>query len=191
VAVRVIDLDLHLAAIVAGDADAFARWLAGAEQPVRLSLASFAAVVDVEAVLQEALLRVWQVAPRFVVDGGANGLLRLAVRIARNLAVSELRRTKTRPVEPRDLEDHHEVRASEPDPMLRAAIVDCRDKLPAKPREAFDARLTTGGGEDDLALATALGMRLNTFLQNFARARKLLAECLRKRGILVDQELGA
>ena len=96
-----IDLDVHLALIVAGDATAFARWLAGAEYTVRVSLASFAAVVDVEAVLQESLLRVWQVAPRFVADGEPNGLLRLAIRIGRNLCVSELRRTKTRPVEPR------------------------------------------------------------------------------------------
>ena len=184
-----IDLDVHLAQIVAGDADAFARWLAGAEMPVRLSLASFAAVVDVEAVLQEALLRVWQVAPRFEPDGAPNGLLRLGVRIARNLAVSELRRTKTRPVAPADLEDVREVRASEPDPMLRRAIVECRDKLPTKPREALDARLHNAGADDDHTLAEALGMRLNTFLQNFARARKLLAECLGKRGIAVDQEL--
>jgi hypothetical protein len=33
-------------------------------------------------------------------------------------------------------------------------------------------------------------MRLNTFLQNFTRARQLLADCLRKRGVVVDQELG-
>jgi RNA polymerase sigma factor (sigma-70 family) len=184
-----IDLDVHLAAIVAGDADAFARWLAGAEMPVRLSLASFAAVVDVEAVVQESLLRVWQVAPRFEPDGNPNGLLRFGVRIARNLAVSELRRTKTRPVEPADLEDHREVRASEPDPMLRRAIIECRDKLPAKPREVLDARLHSAGADDDVTLAEALGMRLNTFLQNFSRARKLLAECLGKRGIAVDQEL--
>jgi RNA polymerase sigma-70 factor (ECF subfamily) len=184
-----MNLDVHLTAIVAGDADAFARWLAGAEMPVRLSLASFAAVVDVEAVLQEALLRVWQVAPRFEPDGNPNGLLRFGVRIARNLAVSELRRTKTRPVEPADLEDHREVRASEPDPMLRRAIIECRDKLPAKPREVLDARLRSAGSDDDVTLAEALGMRLNTFLQNFSRARKLLAECLGKRGIAVDQEL--
>ncbi|MBA3397052.1 MAG: sigma-70 family RNA polymerase sigma factor, partial [Deltaproteobacteria bacterium] len=93
------DLDLHLGAIVAGDTRAFARWLAGAEPPVRESLRSFARVVDVEAVLQEALLRVWQVAPRFVADGRPNGLLRLGVRIARNLAVSEVRRTRAVPVE--------------------------------------------------------------------------------------------
>jgi RNA polymerase sigma-70 factor (ECF subfamily) len=28
-----------------------------------------------------------------------------------------------------------------------------------------------------------LGMKLNTFLQNFTRARKLLADCLRSRGV--------
>jgi RNA polymerase sigma-70 factor (ECF subfamily) len=183
-----IDLDVHLAQIVAGDADAFARWLAGSEHTVRLSLASFATVVDVEAVLQEALLRVWQVAPRFVADGEPNGLLRLAIRIGRNLAISELRRTKTRPVEPHDLEPHLEaVQPIEPDPMLRAAIVECRDKLPAKPRQAFDARLA--GGDEDRSLAARLGMQLNTFLQNFARARKLLAECLGKRGIAIAEEL--
>jgi RNA polymerase sigma-70 factor (ECF subfamily) len=184
-----IDLDVHLALIIAGDADAFARWLSGVEHTVRLSLASFATVVDVEAVLQETLLRVWQVAPRFVADGEPNGLLRLAIRIGRNLCVSELRRTKTRPVEASDLEAKLEhVRPSEPDPMLRAAIIECRDKLPAKPRQAFDARLA--GGDEDRTLAVRIGMQLNTFLQNFARARKLLAECLGKRGIAVAEELG-
>ena len=64
-----MDLDAELPSIIAGDADAFGRWLAGAERPVRESLRSFAAVIDAEAVLQEALLRVWQVAPRFQPDG--------------------------------------------------------------------------------------------------------------------------
>jgi RNA polymerase sigma-70 factor (ECF subfamily) len=49
--------------------------------------------------------------------------------------------------------------------------------------------LQSAGADDDLTLAETLGMRLNTFLQNFSRARKLLAECLGKRGIAVDQEL--
>jgi RNA polymerase sigma-70 factor (ECF subfamily) len=187
-----MDLDVYLPAIAHGDTVAFGRWMAGSEANVRLSLRSFAAVVDVEAVLQEALLRVWQVAPRFVPDGGANGLVRLAVRIARNLAIDEVRRTKARPVEPERLEaELAEVPAAAPDPMLRTAITECRDKLPAKPREAFDARIASAGGQDDEDLATSLGMRLNTFLQNFTRARKLLAECLGKRGIVIDQELGA
>jgi RNA polymerase sigma-70 factor (ECF subfamily) len=184
------DLDVYLAAIVDGDAGAFARWLAAAEPSVRDSLRSFAAVVDVEVVVQETLLRVWQVAPRFERDGKPNGLVRLAVRIARNLAVSELRRTRARPVEPDELDDAlPPVRPSEPDPMLRRAIVDCRDKLPPRPRQVFDTRLADAGARDDVELAASLGMRVNTFLQNFTRARQLLADCLRKRGIIVDEEL--
>ena len=66
----------------AGDKDAFAAWLAGAERPVRISLRSFAVKVDTEAVLQEALLRVWQVAPRVRPDGRSNALLRFALRSA-------------------------------------------------------------------------------------------------------------
>ncbi len=180
----VSDLDFLHPQIAAGDADAFGQWLAGAEPRVRGSLASFARVLDVEAVLQESLVRVWQVAPRFVPDGRPDGLIRFAVRIARNLAVSELRRTRARAVEPADLEETV-VEVPLPDPMLKQAIIDCRDKLPAKPRQVLDARLEAAGTSDDADLAAALGMRLNTFLQNFTRARQLLADCLGKKGIAV------
>jgi RNA polymerase sigma-70 factor (ECF subfamily) len=189
-----MDLDVHLAAIVAGDPRAFGRWMSGAEPRVRDSLRSFARVVDVEAVLQETLLRTWQVAPRFVVDGRPDGLVRLAIRIGRNLAISEVRRIKATPIEGDDLEAALGAAArptAAPDPMLRQAIAECRDKLPSKPREALDARLTTAGGSDDSELAAALRMRLNTFLQNVTRARQLIWDCLRKRGVAIDQELGA
>lgn len=185
------DFDIHLAAIVAGDVNAFARWMAGVEPTVRLSLRSFSAVIDVEAVLQESLLRVWQVAGRFERDGRPNGLLRFAIRIARNLAVSEVRRTRAAPVEPEDLETTLAVEPHEADPMLRQAIGDCRDKLPPKPRQALDARLASAGGSDDADLAEQVGMKLNTFLQNFTRARQLLADCLRKKGVDIAQELRA
>jgi len=181
-----MDLDVHLAGIVGGDTAAFARWLAGAEPAVRLSLRSFATVIDVEAVLQEALLRVWQVAARFEPDGRPNGLVRFGVRIARNLAISECRRMRAAAVaEPPEVP----VEPAAPDPLLRSAIVECRDKLPPKPREALDARLASAGARADEELAESLGMRLNTFLQNFTRARQLLADCLRKRGIRIDEEL--
>ena len=92
-----IDLDAHLPSIASGDAPAFGRWLAGAEEPVRRSLRSFAAVVDAEAVLLETLLRVWQVAPRVERDGQPNALLRVALRIARNAAIDEVRRARVAP----------------------------------------------------------------------------------------------
>ena len=189
-----MDLDGELSSIIAGDADAFGRWLAGAERPVRESLRSYASVLDVEAVLQEALLRVWQVAPRFQPDGRPNGLVRLGVRIARNLAISEVRRLRAVPADPGDVEAalaESERPVAPPDPMLRDAIRACREQLPERPRQALDARLASAGGAVDPDLAESLGMRLNTFLQNFTRARQLLAECLRRRGVILDVELGA
>jgi hypothetical protein len=34
-------------------------------------------------------------------------------------------------------------------------------------------------------------MRLNTFLQNFTRERQMLADCLRKKGVDIAEELRA
>jgi RNA polymerase sigma-70 factor (ECF subfamily) len=192
-----MDLDTHLSAIAAGDAVSFGRWLAGAEAPIRQSLRPFAARVDTEAVLQEALLRVWQVAPRHTPDGRPNSLLRLGLRIARNLAIDEIRRARTAPADDEALE--RALAAAEPaspearggpDPLLRRVIEECRRLLPGKPAEALGARIEACGAEPDETLAERLGMRLNTFLQNFGRARKLLAECLAKHKVDLDAELG-
>jgi DNA-directed RNA polymerase specialized sigma24 family protein len=189
----VIDEAQQLAQIAAGDSLAFGRWVAGVELPLRLSLKSFAAVLDTEAVLQEALLRVWQVAPRFVPDGRPNALLRFAVTTTRNVAISELRRTPP-PREALDALEYQlaadaQVSPMAPDPLLRAAIIECREKLPKQPKSALEQRLSSGGVDDDPVLAERVGMKLNTFLQNVTRARKLLAECLGKRGIDLNVEL--
>jgi len=189
------DLDAHLPAIVAGDQDAFAAWLAGGERRVRLSLRTFAARVDTEAVLQETLLRVWQVASRFQPDGRPDSLLRLAIRIGRNLAVSELRRARLDPVTLDELEKAATAIETAPppdrvgDPFLRQAIVECHGRLPAKPGRALAARLQSAGSERDPILAERVGMKPNTFLQNITRARRLIAECLRRRGIDLALEL--
>jgi DNA-directed RNA polymerase specialized sigma24 family protein len=187
------DLDVHHPAITAGDADAFGRWMAAAEPELRRGLRPFAAVVDCEAVLQESLLRVWQTAPGVQPDGRPNALLRFAVRVSRNLAISEARRLRVAHLDEaslaRALDDAAGERAGEgPDPLLREAIARCRESLPEKPAAALTQRLGAGGGEPDEALAERLGMRLNTFLQNFTRARKLLAACLEARGITLALE---
>ncbi|MFO0592551.1 MAG: RNA polymerase sigma factor [Polyangiaceae bacterium] len=187
-----IDLDEQLPLIVLGDAAAFGRWLAGAEAPLRASLRPFAARVDTEAVLQESLLRVWQVAPRHVPDGRPNSLFRLAIRVTRNLAVDEVRRARKAPLPEEDIDAAAEgaaVLSSGPDPFLRKAIQDCKENLPAKPAEVLDARLQSGGTEPDQTIAERLGMRLNTFLQNFTRARKMLAECLEKKRVDIQAEM--
>jgi DNA-directed RNA polymerase specialized sigma24 family protein len=188
-----MDLDLHLPGIVAGDPDEFARWVAGAEPSLRASLRAFARSVDTEAVLQEALLRLWQVAPRVERDGRPNALLRLGFRVAHNLAISEARRLHADPAEDSVLEralEHLELAltAATPDPLLRGVILRCREKLPGRPAEALRERLEHPGAPD-VELAAALKMKLNTFLQNFTRARKLLAECLEKNGVRLAEVL--
>jgi RNA polymerase sigma-70 factor (ECF subfamily) len=180
------DLDRHLPGIVAGDPEAFARWLAGAEPRLRAGLRPFASQVDVEAVLQESLLRVWQVAPLFAPDGRPDGLLRLSARIARNLALDEVRRARrSEPPDP-DAEECVSHSGGEPDPLLRRVIEECRRRLRGKPALAFAARLERGASEPDEVLARRLGMTLNTFLQNFTRARRALAECLESHGVDLD-----
>lgn len=176
----------QLAAISAGDDHVFARWCASVERPLRGSLRAFATVTDTEAVLQETLLRVWQVAPRFTHDGKPNALLRFAVRTSRNVALSECRK---RGVPAPEEAPEVAVAPVTPDPHLRAQIFKCREKLPKQPGLVLAQRLTSGGGDDDTTLAARLGMSLNTFLQNFTRARKFLRECLEKAGIDLDGEL--
>jgi RNA polymerase sigma factor (sigma-70 family) len=193
---RLSDLDEHLPRILAGEVDAFGSWLAGAESRLRDSLRSFAIRVDVEGVVQEAVLRVWQTAPRFVADGRENGLLRLAIRVARNLAVSELRRYRVEPTEIDELvraaEAYDPIGSGVPrpaDPFLARRIEDCLGRLPRQPARAIAARVGSGGTTPDEALAEGLGMRRNTFLQNVTRARKLVADCLERHGIDLAMEL--
>jgi DNA-directed RNA polymerase specialized sigma24 family protein len=181
----VADLDTHLVAIGAGDRRAFASWVAGAEMSLRASLRRYAAFVDAEAVIQETLLRIWQLAPRVRPDGTPNALLRLAVRIARNLATDEVRR-RGRPV-PVDLHDEPAFAEPAGDPWLWKHIVECREKLRHKPALALDSRIRSAGAEPDRVLAARLNMRLNTFLQNVARARRQLADCLRRKGVPVEE----
>jgi DNA-directed RNA polymerase specialized sigma24 family protein len=186
-------MDVLVAAIAAGDADAFATWMSGAERPLRQSLRRFAAQVDTEAVLQETLLRVWQVAPRFEDDGRPEGLLRLAQVIARNLAISHIRAQGRAvlvadPDRARDPEDiDHTERAAPPDPGLRRTIEACREALPDRPALALRERLAAAGRVADATLAAGLGMTKNTFLQNITRARALLAECLERAGVVLDE----
>ena len=179
-----VDLDAHLAAIAAGDPDAFERWVAGAEHPLRVSLRSFATRVDVEAVVQEGLLRAWNVAPRIAHDGAPNALLRTTLRIVRNLAIDEVRRARSVAIDDDELDESLRFATFEamPDPLLREAIHRCSEQLPPRPRAALGARIASEGAEHDRTLASRVGMELNTFLQNFTRARKLLADCLRGRG---------
>lgn len=184
------DSDSDLPAIQRGDAAAFARWLTLAEPPLRSALRKFAVMVDTEAVLQEALLRVWQVAPQCKSDDRPHALLRLAMRITQNLAIDEARRHRLLPTSFGDEVPEPFVEpANSPDDAVRAAVASCLGKLPPQPARAITLRLADEGRTTDHELAAGAGMTTNTFLQNITRARKLLAECLQHAGIDLTLEM--
>jgi RNA polymerase sigma-70 factor (ECF subfamily) len=182
----VTDLDELLPAIAAGDAEAFGRWMAAAEPGLRRSLRGFAAQVDTEAVLQEGLLRVWQVTPRVTPDGKGNSLLRLAHRIVRNAALDEARRMGNRMEAPTEEVDPGAVSVSEPDPWLRELIAACFEALPPTPKKLLAMRLEAHGGVHDQVLARRAKKTLNTFLQAITRAKKLMGQCLERKGVSLE-----
>jgi DNA-directed RNA polymerase specialized sigma24 family protein len=180
------DYDELLPAIASGDRLAFGRFIAGVEIDLRRSLRPFAALVDVEAIVQESLLRGWQLAPRVEPDGRRNSLLRFVSRIARNLALSDIRRRREELPGDETLSADVVDPPSVPDPLLRRVIADCFELLPKQPRAAIGARIESAGSDADTLLAERSGMKLNTFLQNVTRARKLLGECLETHGVALE-----
>ena len=110
-----------------GSVEAFGAWAERVHLPLRRSLHAFASAVDVEVVVQETLLRMWQVAraPRPVLLG-ENASLRFALGVARNVAREEARRARTGHLVP--LGEWEETRETAvepeppPDPGLRLRV---------------------------------------------------------------------
>jgi len=158
------------------------------ERPIRGSLRRFARAIDVESALQETFLRMWVARQdRAREFAGENASLRFTLRVARNVALEEVRRARLEHlVALDDLEAKSEpsIDPTTPsDPGLLRAIKDCVLRLQGKPRYALFARLMSGYEVPDRDLAATLGMAVNTFLQNIVRARKAVAVCLEGKGL--------
>lgn len=171
-----------------GDGLAFADWAGRIERPVRASVRRFAAHVDLEVVVQETLLRMWLMASSTQRTlEGENASLRMALRVARNVAREELRRARRgSPVQIEEGEDLPELAvqpAPGPDPALGRAIRACIERLPERLRTSLLRRLELGHAMPDRDLAERLGLKLNTFLQHIVRARKHVADCLAHKGV--------
>jgi DNA-directed RNA polymerase specialized sigma24 family protein len=175
-----------------GDREAFAAWMGLVEIPLRLSLQRYARAVDTEVVVQETLVRMWLFAldPNRELEGD-HASLKFAHRVARNVALEEMRRYRWDnlvELETLDGLPEGQVGPNLPDPALARTIEDCLDRLPAQPRNALTARLRDGS-QPDRELAARLRMKGNTFLQNIVRARRLLRSCLEGRGVHIAEIL--
>ena len=172
-----------------GDREAFARWMGMVEIPLRRSLHRFARAVDVEAVVQEALLRMWLIAgdSQRMLEG-SHASLKYAFAVGRIVALEEVRRYRQdRFVELDVLDGLPEgcIHPDPPDPVLARKLQECMERLPGRPRDALRARVHNGG-LSDRQLAATLRMKTNTFFQNIVRARRLLRECLERRGVRLE-----
>jgi DNA-directed RNA polymerase specialized sigma24 family protein len=167
------------------DKVAFGQWMGRVERPIRASLARFARAVDVEAIVQETLLRMWIVATEGLRDlQGPDASLRFAVGMARNLARAEARRNgRLQFLPPEDLPEVSRDPEPVPDPGLAAAIRDCVANLSPKLRTVLNERVYGGPFHPDRVLADRLQMRLNTFLQSVVRGRAQIRTCLEKKGV--------
>jgi DNA-directed RNA polymerase specialized sigma24 family protein len=185
------DIDGTFERVCDGDRIAFAEWMGAVEAPIRRSIARYARAVDVESVLQETLLRMWVYAQdRGRELEGEAASLRFAIGMARNIARSEARRLgRVQLLPPEDLPEVEVQPEPPPDPALMLAIQECLRRLKGKPLAALRARLNPASELRDRDLARGVGMTLNTFLQNVVRARKAIAECLRRRGVALEEAL--
>lgn len=178
-------IDQAFEAARTGDTRAFGEWMGRVERPIRASLSRFARAVDVEAVVQETLLRMWTLArdPERELTGD-NASLRFALAVARNLASAEARRFgREDRVDPHELPEIPVEPAPVPSPSLRAAIDDCWRRLTGRAFDALRVRVSAGPAMADRELAAMVGMTLNTFLQNVVRARRQMSDCLRGHGV--------
>ncbi|MCC6650839.1 MAG: hypothetical protein IT348_06790 [Candidatus Eisenbacteria bacterium] len=174
------------------DPQAFGQWAGRVERPVRLYLRPWAARVDVECIVQEALLRMWVRAN----DGeaepltGENASLRWCCRVAWNLARNEARKRGREVVtDPQEMPETSVSPEEHSSPGLRRAIAECVQALGEKLRSVLLARLEDHGLRGDLALAESLDMTKNTFLQNIVRARKQVAACLEGKGVALEESV--
>jgi DNA-directed RNA polymerase specialized sigma24 family protein len=175
-----IEVD-ELHAIAGRDADAFTRWFARCEIPLKRSLQSFAELVDVESVAQDTAFKVWQNASTITPDGRPGFLLRWSRTVALNEAGSKIRRSGHRldhRVPLADVAEPESPTASPLDPLLLERVRRCFERLQPHQKQAFRARVDDQGERRDRELATSIGMGFDAFRQNLTRGRKALVECL-------------
>ena len=185
------DVDDHYRAMSDGDRGALAQWLGRVERPIRRSLEPFARAVDVEGVVQETLMRMWLMAnDRSRALSGENASLRYAIGMGRNLARNEARRLRREVYLPQgELPEPAIVDDPPPDPGLRRVIEECLGRIAGRPLAALRARLANGHRLPDHEVASQIGMKVNTLLQNVVRARRQLAACLESKGVPLQELL--
>lgn len=141
----------------------------------------FPGVRDVDDVVQESYLRIWKVRMQRPIEAARAFLF----RIARNLALDQLRHQRRAPTE--DVTDFALLFVVDDRPDAAAAatrqqeidlLVDAIDALPPRCREIFILRKLRGVSQKDIA--SRLGLSEQTVQVQAARGLRRVAESLRR-----------
>ena len=162
------------------------HWFKDEVQPHDTSLRAyvrgrFPAVRDVDDVVQESYLRIWQARARHPIQSARAFLF----RIARNLALDIVRHDRRSPIKVVTDLSHLFVIDDRPDAAAAASrqqeialLVDAIDALPARCREIFILRKLRGVSQKDIA--ARLGLSEQTVQVQAARGLRRVADSLRR-----------
>lgn len=162
------------------------QWFKDEVQPHDTSLRAyvrgrFPAVRDVDDVVQESYLRIWQARARHPIQSARAFLF----RIARNLALDIVRHDRRSPIKVVTDLSHLFVIDDRPDAAAAASrqqeialLVDAIDALPARCREIFILRKLRGVSQKDIA--ARLGLSEQTVQVQAARGLRRVADSLRR-----------
>jgi len=164
-------------------------WMTAVEIPLRRSLRDFASVVDVESVMQDALMQMWVMAqgderPSL---SGENASIWLAIDRARNIARDEARRAGCEALLPTDgMPDPDEIlRPDQRSLELEEALYGCKHKQDHESLPTLRWRLELPG-LPDATVTKYCGMPLHIFSRAVTGATRRVAHCLEHQGIVLE-----
>lgn len=150
--------------------------------PFRIGCRMLADPVEAEDIAQEALLRLWRHADRWV-EGGS-GVAAWLSRVAMNLCLDRLR--KSRRDTPEDVPERADetplADATIESDEVKQAVIDCIQSLPERQRASVV--LTYYEQLSNSNAAENLEMNIKAFESMLYRARGALKDCVERKGVM-------
>ncbi len=154
------------------------------EIPFRIGCRMLADPVEAEDIAQEALLRLWNYADRWV-EGGP-GIAAWLSRVGTNLCIDRLRKTRRQTNEeaPDRADETPLADAAIESDEVKQAVIECIGGLPERQRASII--LTYYEQLSNQLAADNLEMNIKAFESLLYRARGILKDCVEGKGVVKD-----
>ncbi len=154
------------------------------EIPFRIGCRMLADPVEAEDIAQEALLRLWNYADRWV-EGGP-GIAAWLSRVGTNLCIDRLRKTRRQTNEeaPDRADETPLADAAIESDEVKQAVIECISGLPERQRASII--LTYYEQLSNQLAADNLEMNIKAFESLLYRARGILKDCVEGKGVVKD-----